>query len=132
MEISQKSIEYLTAVEKQAEEILTDKNEIIGLDQRRNDTRMGLRHLQKEKPKGKVWMASGPVLIKLSADKAETILKKDQVNTDAEINKIRSDLKVKVNRLRDLEYQSPVPGLTLQPMSGAEMSAINQVLGGHS
>lgn len=42
---------------------------------------------------------------------------------------MRSDLKVKVNELRDLELNPPIPGLMLQPMSHGEMSAIKQVLG---
>lgn len=53
----------------------------------------------------------------------------DQKQCDIEINKIRSDLKVKVNDFRDLEHVPPVPGLMLKPMSQTEMSAMNQVLG---
>lgn len=51
---------------------------------------------------------------------------------NSEINKIRSELKVKVNKLRDLEYESPMRGFDLAPMSREEISAINQVLGGHA
>lgn len=53
----------------------------------------------------------------------------DQKQCDIEINKIRSDLKVKVNELRALEYNPPVPGLMLNPMSKDEMLAMNQVMG---
>ena len=53
----------------------------------------------------------------------------DQKQCDIEINKIRSDLKIKVNELRNLERIPPVPGLMLNPMSQSEMAAINQVLG---
>lgn len=53
----------------------------------------------------------------------------DQKQCDIEINKIRSDLKVKVNELRDLEHTPPVPGLMLNPMSRTEMSAMDQVIG---
>ena len=53
----------------------------------------------------------------------------DQKQCDIEINKIRSDLKVYVNELRDMEYNPPVPGLMLKPMSHSEMSAMNNVLG---
>ena len=45
------------------------------------------------------------------------------------MNKLRSDLKVKVNKLRDLEHTSPVPGLMLNPMSREEMNAVGQTLG---
>lgn len=53
----------------------------------------------------------------------------DQRECSNTINKIRSDLKVKVNELRDLELTPPVPGLMLTPMSHKEMDAMNQVLG---
>lgn len=48
---------------------------------------------------------------------------------DIEINKIRSELKVKVNELRDFELNPPVPGLMLQPMSHKEMFAIKHAWG---
>ena len=53
----------------------------------------------------------------------------DQVQVDAEINKLRSNSKVKVNLLRDMEHQPPVPGLMLKPMSKQEMNAMGHVLG---
>jgi hypothetical protein len=56
----------------------------------------------------------------------------DQVQLDAQINKLRSELKVKVNKLRDMEFQSPVPGLMLNPLSHSELSAMGQVIGRHA
>lgn len=53
----------------------------------------------------------------------------DYKQVDQEINKLRSDLKVKVNNLRDLDHQPPVPGLTLKALSRSEMDAVGQVLG---
>ncbi|CAG5101374.1 Similar to Gpank1: G patch domain and ankyrin repeat-containing protein 1 (Mus musculus) [Cotesia congregata] len=53
----------------------------------------------------------------------------DQNECDVAINKLRSDLRVKVNELRDLEHATPVPGLMLKPLSHAEMSAINKLCG---
>lgn len=56
----------------------------------------------------------------------------DQRECNIEINKLRSNLKIKVNELRDLELNPPVPGLMLQPMSHQEMSVIKQILGQNS
>lgn len=56
----------------------------------------------------------------------------DQVQLDTQINKLRSELKVKVNTLRDMEFQSPVPGLMLSPLSRAELSAMGQTMGRHA
>lgn len=59
-------------------------------------------------------------------------LSTDQVQLDMQINKLRSELKVKVNRLRDMEFQSPVPGLMLNPLTRSELSAVGQVIGRHA
>jgi len=56
----------------------------------------------------------------------------DQVQLDTQINKLRSELKVKVNTLRDMEFQSPVPGLMLNPLSRSEISAMGQIMGCHA
>lgn len=56
----------------------------------------------------------------------------DQVQLDTQINKLRSELKVKVNKLRDMEFQSPVPGLMLNPLSRSELSAVGQIMGRHA
>lgn len=128
MENPKKSIQHLTQIEEKAEEILSSQQEIVALDKRRNATREALRAITKSQEK-KVWMTLGPLLIKVDKSKAEAMLKKDQVIVDCEVNKIRSELKVKVNKLRDLEYESPVPGLDLKPMQRSEMNAMNQVLG---
>lgn len=48
---------------------------------------------------------------------------------DSRINCLRTDIKVNVNKLRDMEYKEPVKGLFLNPLTKKEMSAMNQVLG---
>ncbi|XP_046426728.1 p53 and DNA damage-regulated protein 1 isoform X2 [Neodiprion fabricii] len=128
MNDEQKTLKYLEEVEAKAEEILMDRQEIVALDKRRNDDRMGERALRNQKF-DKTWMAVGPLLIKMSTNSAQELLAKDQRECDVEINKIRSDLRVKVNQLRDLEHTQSVPGLMLNPMSREEMLAVNQVLG---
>jgi len=56
----------------------------------------------------------------------------DQVQLDTQINKLRSELKVKVNTLRDMEFQLPVAGLMLNPLSRSELSAMGQIMGRHA
>nr|XP_031847158.1 G patch domain and ankyrin repeat-containing protein 1 homolog [Nomia melanderi] len=127
----QMALKHLQLVEEKAGEILTDRQEIVALDKRRNDDRVGMRALQKEKHK-KAWVTIGPLLFKMPSKTAEELLIKDQKECDIEINKLRSDLKIKVNELRDLELNPPVPGLMLKPMSHKEMSAIKQIWGQNS
>ncbi|XP_012055604.1 PREDICTED: p53 and DNA damage-regulated protein 1 [Atta cephalotes] len=123
-----KLLEHLEKVENKAGEILTDREEIVALDKRRNDDRVGMRALQKQTHE-KTWITVGPLLLKMSSKAAEELLVKDQRECDTAINKLRSDLKIKVNELRDLELTPPVPGLMLEPMSHKEMNAIGQILG---
>ncbi|KYM99398.1 Protein BAT4 like protein [Cyphomyrmex costatus] len=118
----------LQKVENKAGEILTDREEIVALDKRRNDDRVGMRALQKQSHE-KTWITVGPLLLKMPSKAAEELLEKDQRECDTAINKLRSDLKIKVNELRDLEMTPPVPGLMLEPMSHKEMNAIGQILG---
>ena len=70
---SKQVLEYLEKIESKGVEILTDRQKIIAIDQRRNDDRMGMRAAQKEKGK-KVWMNIGPLLMKIPAEKAEELL----------------------------------------------------------
>ncbi|XP_011308594.1 p53 and DNA damage-regulated protein 1 isoform X2 [Fopius arisanus] len=128
MKEQREMLDYLQKVEEKAGEILTDRQEIVALDKRRNDDRVGMRALQKQND-DKCWITVGPLLLKMSAEKAEDLLLQDQRDCDIEVNKLRSNLKIKVNELRDLEHTPPVSGLMLKPMSHAEMSAINQSIG---
>lgn len=127
----QKALKHIQKVEEKANEILTDRQEIIALDKRRNNDRVGMRALQKQNCE-KLWITIGPLLLKMPSKTAEELLVKDQTECNIEINKLRSNLKIKVNELRDLELNPPVPGLMLQPMSHQEMSVIKQILGQNS
>ncbi|XP_032679812.1 p53 and DNA damage-regulated protein 1-like [Odontomachus brunneus] len=124
----EKILEHLEQVEYKAGEILTDLDEIVALDKRRNDDRVGMRSLEKE-PCKKTWITVGPLLLKMQSKTAIELLEKDRRECNNTINKMRSDLKIKVNELRDLELAPPAPGMMLNPMSHKEMEAMNQVLG---
>ncbi|XP_073861099.1 p53 and DNA damage-regulated protein 1 isoform X4 [Macaca fascicularis] len=78
---AERVLRYLVEVEELAEEVLADKRQIVDLDTKRNQNREGLRALQKD--------------LSLS----------DQDHLDKEIEKLRKQLKVKVNRL--FEAQGP-------------------------
>lgn len=120
-----KILKYLIAVEKLAEEILADKREIVLLDKRRNQNREALRELTKSS-QAKCWLTIGSVLIKNDVAVAKSLLEADQNQLNIDINKMRSDLKIKVNKLRDLEMLPPVPGLMLVPMSDTETLGLSK------
>ena len=71
----------------------------------------------------------GNTFFKFPQKKAETLLQQDQVRLDSEINTLRSDLKVKVNNLRDKEGKSELKAFNLKPMTREEMAAVRQVIG---
>lgn len=73
MNDQKKLMKFLQEVEEKAGEILTDKEEVLGLDKRRNDDRVGMRALQKLN-QDKVWLTVGPLLIKMEAKAAEDLL----------------------------------------------------------
>lgn len=75
MEESQKErLVYMQKIEEKAAEILTDRQEVIALDKRRNDDRVGMRALQKQKG-DKTWITVGPLIIKMKSKDAEELLK---------------------------------------------------------
>lgn len=125
MEDQEKVLKYLVAVEKLAEEILSDKREIVLLDKRRNQNREALRELSKSGQR-KSWLTVGSVLVKHDIEATKSLLEADQKQLNIDINKLRTDLKVKVNNLRDMEMQPPVPGLMLVPMSQKETEGLSR------
>jgi len=78
MKENQELLEYLEKVEDKAGEILTDRQEIIALDKRRNDDRLGMRALQKQSYK-KSWITVGPLLLKMPSKTAEELLEKGKL-----------------------------------------------------
>lgn len=126
MDDFKKTLKYLVEVEKLGGEILADRRTVVFLDARRNENREALRSITHHRPGDKKWWISvGGNLVKCSAEAAKKLLENEQSNLDAELNKIRSELKVKVNRLRDLEFKPPVPGLMLAPLSMEENKAFS-------
>ncbi|XP_028038706.1 p53 and DNA damage-regulated protein 1 [Bombyx mandarina] len=121
----EKLLRYLKQIETLASDILVDKNEIVMLDKRRNKNREALRDLTKSSQK-KYWLTVGSILVKHKFEDTKTLLEADQKQLNIDINKLRSDLKIKVNTLRDLEMQPPVPGLMLVPLSQKETEGLTK------
>ncbi|CAH1793670.1 unnamed protein product [Owenia fusiformis] len=114
--------------EMAAEDVLTDRQTIVDLDRKRNKTREALRSLQKDKETEKTWLCMGNMFLKLPKPKAKEMLQKDFDQLDEEINKLRKNLKIKVDKLRDIEQEDSLKGFHLQPLSKEELKAIDSVL----
>ncbi|KAK1207711.1 PDRG1 protein, partial [Piaya cayana] len=54
----------------------------------------------------------------------------DQEHLDEEINNLRKELRVKVNRLFEAQGKPELKGFNLNPMTAEEMKLINRILEG--
>ncbi|KAM5304501.1 p53 and DNA damage-regulated protein 1 isoform 1-T1 [Glossophaga mutica] len=97
---AERVLQYLVEVEELAEAVLADKRQIVDLDMKRNQNREGLRALQKDLSLSEdVMVCFGNMFIKMSHPQTKEMIEKDQDHLDKEIEKLRKQLKVKVNRL---------------------------------
>ncbi|XP_005109237.1 p53 and DNA damage-regulated protein 1 [Aplysia californica] len=121
-------LKYLTEIEMVAEDVLSSRREIIDLDRQRNKTREAVRALQKDKHRDKTWLCAGNMFLKVEKSKAISTLTKDYDELDAEINKVRSGLRPKVNKLRDLEKKEDLKGFDLDPLTPDEKRSVESLL----
>ncbi|XP_031632814.1 uncharacterized protein LOC116349513 [Contarinia nasturtii] len=122
-------LKILIDTERFADKVLQYRLEIIELDKRRQSTREAIRDLGKNDDKN-VWITIGPILVKMEKEKACTLLKEDQKTIDAEINKLRSEQKVWVAKLREAECQAPLVGFDLKALDRKEAAAFKANLPG--
>ncbi|KAL4655884.1 p53 and DNA damage-regulated protein 1 isoform X1 [Arapaima gigas] len=128
---AQRVLQYLAEVEEAAEDVLADKQQIVDLDVRRNRNREALNALRcdvRNSDEDKVSVCFGSMFIKLSTKTTWQMIQKDQEQLDKEITDIRKRLKVKVNRLNELQGKPELKGFNLSPLSKDEMKAVNQIL----
>nr|XP_039256129.1 p53 and DNA damage-regulated protein 1-like [Styela clava] len=122
-------LKYLTEVEEQAEDILSDKQQIVDLDKRRNMNREALRAIKNgvaAPNKSKTWLNFGGMFIKLPSSAATDMLTTDQHYLDEEINSVRTKLHDKINKMRDVEGQSDLKGFDLNALSKTELEGLQK------
>ncbi|XP_077688021.1 p53 and DNA damage-regulated protein 1 isoform X1 [Eretmochelys imbricata] len=138
-------LRYLAEVEELAEEVLAGRRQIVDLDLKRNQNREALRALQKDPdPSDKAMVCFGNMFIQLPNSKTKEMIQKgcfiitiitifsDQKHLDEEINQLRKELRVKVNRLFEAQGKPELKGFNLNSMTHEEMRAINQILEGRN
>ncbi|KAJ8307483.1 hypothetical protein KUTeg_015567 [Tegillarca granosa] len=125
---SEKVLKYLIEAEEIAEDILTDKQQLVDLDRKRQKTREAIRTLQKDKSSNKLWVCFGNMFLKLPKSQTKKLLEKDFDELDNEILDIRKNLIPKVGKLRDIDGQEDIKGFNLNPLSKDEMKAIVQMM----
>lgn len=121
----EKIVDIITATEEVADEILVNKQALVDLDNRKQYTRVAIREIEKNcGDEKKLWITLGNQLVRMERAMALDMLKRDQVVIDAEINKIRSNQKILLNKHRDYEQLSPYSGTNLKAMDRKEFNAL--------
>ncbi|XP_026096585.1 p53 and DNA damage-regulated protein 1 [Carassius auratus] len=127
-ETAQRILEHLTEVEVAAEDILSDKQQIVDLDSRRNRNREALGALRNHSSNDHVKVCFGNMFIKFPPERTRSMILKDQEQLDKEISDLRKQLKAKVNRLNDLQGKPELRGYNLSPLSSDEIKAIGTLI----
>eukprot|EP00054_Salpingoeca_dolichothecata_P014455 m.81710 g.81710 ORF g.81710 m.81710 type:complete len:127 (+) comp20999_c0_seq3:220-600(+) len=114
----------IAEMERLAEEVLMDKQQVVDIDRRRNLNRTALREMSHKslKDEKKVWMTLGNMFVKFPHDDALTLVQQDQTELDKQIDKVRDELKPKVLRLQMMQGQPVSPGWALTGMTEKELS----------
>ncbi|NXA03533.1 PDRG1 protein, partial [Sapayoa aenigma] len=79
---------------------------------------------------GKAMVCFGNMFVELPKAQTREMLRQDQDQLDEEINNLRKELRVKVNRLYEAQGKPELKGFNLNPMSAEEMKLINRILEG--
>ncbi|KAL2763848.1 p53 and DNA damage-regulated protein 1 [Daubentonia madagascariensis] len=128
---AERVLRYLVEVEELAEEVLADKRQIVDLDTKRNQNREGLRALQKDLSLSEdVMVCFGNMFIRMPHPQTKEMLEKDQDHLDKEIERLRTQLKVKVNRLFEAQGKPELKGFNLSPLNQDELKALKIILKG--
>ncbi|XP_064105243.1 p53 and DNA damage-regulated protein 1-like isoform X1 [Macrobrachium nipponense] len=126
--------QYLIEVEEAAEDIISDQQEIISLDRRRNTNREALRQLQTKSTGNqtsaeKNWICIGNMFMRLPKPFIAESIEREQKQLDTEIKNLRNGLRNKVNHLNDLEDKQETIGTNIKPLSQEEWKAVRKALG---
>uniref|UniRef100_A0A3Q2HGY1 p53 and DNA damage-regulated protein 1 n=1 Tax=Equus caballus TaxID=9796 RepID=A0A3Q2HGY1_HORSE len=86
----------------------------------------GVRTLEEED----VMVCFGNMFIKMPHPQTKEMIEKDQDHLDKEIEKLRKQLKVKVNRLFEAQGKPELKGFNLNPLNQDELKALKIILKG--
>ena len=115
-QVAELTLKTISEIEELAEEILTDRAQIIDYDKKRNGNREAINAIKDNSSK-KQWFCVGNLFIKIPEEQAKQILVEDQQKIEAEMNKLRNNLKPKVKKLHELEGLPEVKGFDLKGMN---------------
>ena len=115
-QVAELTLKTVSEIEELAEEILTDRAQIIDYDKKRNGNREALNAV-KNNPNNKQWFCVGNMFLKIPEEQVKEIIIKDQKIIDEEMDKLRKNLKPKVAKLHELEGLEEVKGFDLKSLN---------------
>ncbi|KAI9350023.1 hypothetical protein DFJ73DRAFT_394194 [Zopfochytrium polystomum] len=94
------------AVERLAEEVLTDRQLVVDYDRRRNENREALGAFRrKEVETGRVWCLVGGVMMKMEHSSVVSMITEEQSRLDGEIDQLRESIRSKTTQLTQMEQE---------------------------
>ena len=104
-------VDRLTQVERLGEEVMTERQQMVELDRRRNSNREALGAIRRaEKAQGaaaaaeeKRWMCLGEVFVRQPTSRAKEMLQADQQRIEEEMRELRAKIKRKSSKLCELD-----------------------------
>ena len=132
---TEKLLSHLTELELAAQDLLEDKQSVVALDKKRNQTRearTAIKYKMKDKDplldSNKTWMCFGNTFIKIKDEAVYKILDESHKKLDEEIKLTRDGLNSKLNTVREIEGKSHAAGFNLKGLTQAEQKALHAVL----
>ncbi|KAL5463401.1 hypothetical protein EMCRGX_G032294 [Ephydatia muelleri] len=117
MERVEELIKTYAAIDAEAEDILSDRQEIVELNDKRNKTREALRQLKQissSKQKQQSWVCFANTFLKVDTQACMDMLEQDIQEMDAEIKSLQDGLKSKVAGLQKMEGHVQSKGFQLK------------------
>lgn len=119
----------LAKIELTADDIIDAKQQIVNLDAKRHKTREALNRLRDQhntNPRSvkRNWVCLGDMFIELGYNTTRNCIQDEQYHLDQGVEKLRDELKEKVNKLRELEGKPELVGFSLKPLKKEEILAL--------
>eukprot|EP00035_Acanthoeca_spectabilis_P003944 m.97004 g.97004 ORF g.97004 m.97004 type:complete len:127 (+) comp12383_c0_seq2:7252-7632(+) len=123
--MAERVVTELAQHEKLAEEILTERYQVVQLDARRNENRVALGQLRRHAlaNTSRVWMNLGETFLLMPRSEAERVIENDQVELTTAIDQARASSQEKSQRLQQYEGKPMSGGWGLKGMTRKEFSA---------
>lgn len=127
-------LDHLTALEFAAQDLLEEKQTIVDMNRKQNQTRESRNAVQKviknnlHTDGNKTWVCYGNTFIKMKHHQVVKMLNESHSKLETDIKAGRDSLKVKLNTVRDIEGKSQAAGFDLKAMTRQEGIDLNELM----